>query len=264
MIPSNLALRLVLCTLAGALCAPAPVVFAQSEKTDLSASLQRAERMGRLLYRLDRAAALATDLFLKMPAFQQEHRVEGWITLAHGDDIQVTFVDASPAALYRVTLSPADEVVGQAEVLDVPGALSPAELGAARARALAMREQFEHCAERYNTVVIPSEQGEGDGWSVYLLPGTTQRGIVPLGGSYRIDVRRDAIVSRRAYTKSCIVLESGSRQSPAAIMAVTHLLDPVPTEVHVFWSLWADAPMYVGTTENKMTWLIEAGVITKE
>jgi hypothetical protein len=41
---------------------------------------------------------------------------------------------------------------------------------------------------------------------------------------------------------------------------VTHLLDDIPTEAHVFWSLWAGKPMYVGTPDRRI-WAIEGGRI---
>lgn len=41
---------------------------------------------------------------------------------------------------------------------------------------------------------------------------------------------------------------------------VTHLLDPTPTEVHVYWSLWARTPMFVATGEDAI-WKIENGRI---
>ena len=41
---------------------------------------------------------------------------------------------------------------------------------------------------------------------------------------------------------------------------VSHLLDPVPTEIHVFWSLWAAKPIAVRTQDNKI-WMVADGKI---
>lgn len=102
---------------------------------------------------------------------------------------------------------------------------------------------------------------EGGGWAAYLLPGTTQHGVVPIGGSYRLDLDAagERILKQRPFTRTCIALDSprSDRSMKAVAMMVTHLLDPVPTEVHVFWSLWARQPMYVATSEGN--WLIEDG-----
>ena len=100
---------------------------------------------------------------------------------------------------------------------------------------------------------------EGGGWIVYLLPGTTKQGIVPIGGSYRLelDAAGDRVVTQRGFTRSCITLEN---PPDSAAMMITHLLDPRPTEVHVFWSLWAGKPMFVGTSTG--LWKIEDGRVT--
>ena len=45
-------------------------------------------------------------------------------------------------------------------------------------------------------------------------------------------------------------------------MMVTHLLDPQPTEIHVFISLNTDSPLYVGTTENRYLWKVSKGRIS--
>ena len=42
---------------------------------------------------------------------------------------------------------------------------------------------------------------------------------------------------------------------------ITHLLDPIPTEAHVFWSLWARKPMYVATPPNGTIWVVDDGKI---
>ena len=42
----------------------------------------------------------------------------------------------------------------------------------------------------------------------------------------------------------------------------THLLDPVPTEVHVFWNLWTGIPLYIATPPNGTIWKISKGAIS--
>jgi len=42
---------------------------------------------------------------------------------------------------------------------------------------------------------------------------------------------------------------------------ISHLLDPVPTEVHVFFGLWAETPLYVTTVPNRKVWLVDSGKI---
>jgi len=44
-------------------------------------------------------------------------------------------------------------------------------------------------------------------------------------------------------------------------LMITHLLDPIPTEAHVFWSIWAHKPLYVATPPNGTIWVVEGSKI---
>ncbi|CAN4277307.1 hypothetical protein LJR125_000164 [Pseudoxanthomonas sp. LjRoot125] len=221
-----------------------------------------AEATGRAIYLHDQAAAVATDAVMKLKAFRQDGKrgqLAGWITEQRDEGIVVTFLSSEsiPRARYRATVASDGRVTGEVEALEEPAALSSYELGAARARATAATAKFEPCSKTYNSVVLRDDR-EGGGWIAYLLPGTTQHGVVPIGGSYRLDLDAtgEKVVGQRGFTRSCIVLENP--RDAVAIM-ITHLMDPVPTEVHVFWSAWARKPMYVGTSQGG--WKIENGRI---
>lgn len=225
---------------------------------DEDAALRVAELVGALLYQHDRAAAVATDALAKVRGYKRNKGLEGWITEAQGDSIVVTFVgrdkEGSRAVLYRVHVDGNGRIVGKAAALKVPEPLSEFEAAAAEARALAIRSPFQQCAEKYNSVVLPSGVSK-DEWVVYLLPGTTKRNIVPLGGSYRVDANiRTGVANLRAYTKTCVQLQN----DPGAVgLMVTHLLDPTPTDVHVFWSIWAGKPIYVATPPHGTLWSVD-------
>ena len=107
-------------------------------------------------------------------------------------------------------------------------------------------------------MVLPATDTSGGNWVVYLLPGTTKNNVVPLGGTYRIDVSGSEVVGQRGFTRTCISL----RTDPKAVsLMITHLLDPTPTEAHVFWSLWARKPMYVSTSPNGTIWAVDGSKI---
>lgn len=242
---------------------PAPVGDAQVTK-----ALLDAEATGRAIYLHDQAAAVASDAVTGIKSFREDGkrgRLGGWITEQREEGIVVTFVSSEPVprARYRVTVSADGHVVGDAVALAEPAALTEYELRAARARTTASTATFEPCSRTYNTVVLPAAN-DASGWTVYLLPGTTQHGIVPIGGSYRLDIDASGenIIEQRPFTRTCIALErppeDEARETVA--MVITHLLDPAPTEVHVFWSLWARTPLYVATSEGN--WLIEASRIS--
>ncbi len=224
-----------------------------------TAVLREAERIGRAMYLHDRAAAVATDALLANTSAKKDGRVRGWITEARNDEIVVTFIDETPAALHRVVVS-VDGLPGPVVTPVSPEPLSAYEAGAAKARLAAMSARFEPCAENYNSVVLPAEAGAEAPWVVYLLPGTTRHDSVPIGGSYRFEAEDGAVVSQRAFTRSCIALQTDPR---AVGLMITHLLDPVPTEVHVFWSLWAGKPMMVATPPDGVMWGIEGGRIRR-
>ena len=221
-----------------------------------SATLRNAEAVGLSIYRHDRAAELATDAALKLRAFKKDKRLQGWITEERDGQITVTFLDQSPAALYRATVSNAG-VVGGITVLDAPQTLTAFEAGAAGARAVAMASGFQPCSDKYNSVVLPQAGGRDDEWVVYLLPGTTKKNVIPVGGTHRVHVKNGSIVSSRGFTRTCITLQF-ERRTVGVI--ITHIMDTTPTEAHVFWSLWAHKPMYVATASDTV-WTIEGGEI---
>ena len=221
------------------------------------AAIREIEAAGARIYRLDRAAAVATDEALTLPAFRQDRRVRGWVTQNSPRGVDVTFVDATPAALYRVTISDAGRSIGPVVVLKVPQALSAYEAGAVQARRLAIDTPFPRCPGQYNTVVLPADPARTDRWFVYFLPVVTARTTLPIGGAYRIEVSGSKVTGQRAYSRSCLV---ASNEPDAVALFVSHLLDPVPTEIHVFWSLWAAKPIAIRTQDDK-TWMVADGRI---
>jgi len=131
------------------------------------------------------------------------------------------------------------------------------ESGAAAARTLAMDSGFEPCSDKYNSVVLP-DNNVPNNWIVYLLPGTTKKNIVPIGGTYRIATDGKTVISRRGFTRTCIALQNDAR---AVGLMITHLLDPTPTEAHVFWGLWSGKSLYVATPPHGTMWEVASGKI---
>lgn len=244
--------------LLAALLAFSASVFAQSPD-DSDPRLRAAEADGAAIYRLDHAAAVATDAAQRLKAFRRDKRVSGWLTGEADGAVVVTFYgndDAgTPQALYRVAVSAGGASDAQALKPGIP--LTEQQAAQAAARSLALHSKFDACSKNYNTVVLPRSDGT---WTVYLLAGTTKAGVVPAGGNYRVDVdpTGKSIMASRGFTKSCIELANDKR---TAALMLTHLLDPVPTEIHVFLSLLAGKPMYLLTVKNASMWSIENGKI---
>jgi len=49
---------------------------------------------------------------------------------------------------------------------------------------------------------------------------------------------------------------------PSALV-ITHLLDPQPTEVHVFEQFSVGVPVYVGIASTRSMWKVEGGQIVQ-
>ena len=233
---------------------PLPKELSQDQEI---AAIRSAEATGLLIYIHDRAAAVATDALRNLQPSKMDERVRGWITEQVNGDIFVTFIDQTPAALYRVFVS-SDGVAGPVTALEPPSQLTAFEAGAAAARKVAVTTKYQRCAEKYNSVVLPAADASASYWVVYLLPGTTKTGLVPIGGTHRLETKGAEVVSQRAFTRSCIALQT---VPDATALMITHLLDPIPTEAHVFWSLWAKKPIYVSTPPNGTVWVVEGNKI---
>jgi hypothetical protein len=219
-----------------------------------------AERTGRAMFLHDRAAWVATDAMLAAyPKAPETAGGGGWITEESGADIIVTFYNRTPAAVYRITVAENGKVTGKVEEYTAPVALTPFEAGAAAAREVLSTASFDTCSKTYNTVVLPAADKQAGHWRGYLLPGTTVRGLVPIGGAHRFNIEGSAITARRSFTKSCLNLQDSANTKA---LYVTHLLDPTPTELHVFISLQTRKPLMMRTMSNGTAWLIAGGKIS--
>jgi hypothetical protein len=234
------------------------------------AALHSAEAMGLSIYKHDHAAAVATDALGALGILKSDKRIRGWITQSQGEGILVTFIsgDANevPQALYRVSVSNAGEVTGPPQELKVPQALTESESHAAAARLFAAKYSIQPCAEHYNTIVLPADSSASPNWVVYLIPGTQDALRIPLGGAHRLELDATAqhLLSERGFTRSCVILgdpKADAKKRPVMLVA-THLMDPVPTEIHVFWNLWSEIPLDILTTSNGTVWNISKGHIS--
>jgi hypothetical protein len=121
-----------------------------------------------------------------------------------------------------------------------------------------LKSAASRCVDKpFNTVVLPPETPGGP-ILVYFLTPQTSTTALPFGGHYLVPVAADGTAGPlRAFTKSCGQLEKGEGKDKAVALVVTHLLDPTPTEIHVFTMLAAQLPLFVTTTQNDRLWCIE-------
>lgn len=245
------ALALALCM---SLAAPAPAVAQEpNERSAIEWALQR----GRLLYDLDRAAWVATDDLVARVPDPAAQGVRGFIVERDGSSFAVTFyggAEGAPVALYRGSVRRGRVTDRQLFAESARPPLTPPQRRLVAARNAAAAIGRRPCAgQSFNTAVIPPDGLDGP-VDVYLLTPQVRRGEFPFGGHFRATVATDGtITASRAFTNSCLAM---SAPPGAAAMFVTHLLDPVPTEIHVFTALSAGLPVAVGTDRGSRTWLV--------
>ncbi|AUD78180.1 hypothetical protein CW740_02565 [Kangiella profundi] len=102
----------------------------------------------------------------------------------------------------------------------------------------------EACSENLNSVVLEDD----DGWNVFFLTPPTDPGVIPIGGAQRLLVSKDgkSVMEHEHYSKSCMNLQPQGEDVHALMM--THIVDEIPSPVHVFTSLSYDYPLYVATS----------------
>lgn len=102
----------------------------------------------------------------------------------------------------------------------------------------------EACSENLNSVVLEDEEG----WNVFFLTPPTEPGVIPIGGAQRLLVSQDgkSVLEHEHYSKSCMNLQPQGDDVDALMM--THIVDEIPSPVHVFTSLSYDYPLYVATS----------------
>lgn len=232
-------------------------VAAQSpdERARLDWALQR----GRLLFDIDRAAWVTTD---DLQARVHDFRtlgIRGWTVERDGNGYAVTYYvgegDAR-VAVYRGRVVNRRVVSREVFAEGARPALTPLERRLADARGAVARMGKTPCTPApFNAAVIPPDTPDGP-IDVYALSAQTQNGVFPFGGHFRATLSATGeIVSQRDFTRSCINLStSEARQARAVALVITHLLDPVPTEIHVYLSIWTGMPVFVGTHDPQRVW----------
>lgn len=265
------ALRRVLLLALLGLWTVAPAQAAPKDRmTETEAALvQRALDRGTLIYAYDRAAWLATDdLETKLPDYAG--RVGGWIVDGPANAPQLVFFDrdaADPKIVYVADFKGTELISSRllTEADDRSLTRARKAMVAARQAALnlAVVREAMFCSKAVpNTVVLPPAERGGSTLVYLLTPQSTLRSI-PMGGHNLVEVSADGKAGKpRPFTKSCMEMpiKAVDGKQPTSLI-VTHLLDPVPTEIHVFSSLAAGLPIFVSTTKGKRLWAVEGGRI---
>lgn len=236
-----------------ALLAAVAVPAAAEPSMETQAAINMAR--GDLLYAYDQSAWHVTDVALKAIPKSSMGLLRGYVVTPADGGYRTTFYGGEPGRHFRIyTAIWSNGTIARPELLELdkrqPVTADEERLIAAKALALGSLTQLTKCTNaRLNSAVLPGATAQ-DPISVYILTPPTKANVIPMGGHHRIDVRDGAVVSKRSFTRSCIELEkpsaSSSKGTPVAMM-ISHLLDPVPTEIHAFAVHSAGLPMYVST-----------------
>jgi hypothetical protein len=230
------------------------------ERTRLDWALAR----GRLLFEVDRAAWVTTDDMQERLSQADMQLGRGWTVERDGAGYAVTYFMTGEnnlrRALYRGRVE--NRRVVSRETFR-PGAgpeLTPMQRRIAEAYDLVSQMQIRVCAQgRPNLAVIPPDSLDAP-MDIYVLTPQTQVGIFPFGGHNRATFSAAGVLlSQRAFTNSCLNMGGPpSERDHTVAVAVTHLLDPIPTEIHVFMAIWMETPVMVSTGEPLRIWNVTA------
>ena len=233
---------------------------------DLAPRVGESVELGRILYLLDKASAIGTDVALaNVPDFHQRG-VGGWLTLQQADE------SGQPRAGFAVMFISREEPFRTLFRIDIPLQGKPTfrellppqpldELGIRmfRARQTAIAG-VPPGPRRWNPIVLPGAAvGRPDAILVYLLAAEQRAGEMVFGIHYRVLVSADGSSVKAALplSKSALVIpppRGPAGSTPVAAM-VSQIVTDWPLETHVFVSLLHNrAPIFVVTKRG--IWLV--------
>lgn len=211
---------------------------------------------GNLIYDYDQAAWHTTDVMLEKLSRPRLEEIRGWLVAPDGDGLSVLYygyAGTTPYGVFRAGWRDGKVVNPTLIAADAPDrALTAVEARMAQARMAAADSNPPACVQqRFNAVVVPPPS-ETAPVEVYLLTPQVKAGTYPFGLHYLVTVGVDGkVVSTRSFMKSCM---AQSLPANAAAAMVSHLLDPMPTEIHVWLSRWIGKPVYVMVSEPNQLW----------
>jgi hypothetical protein len=222
---------------------------------------------GELLYIYDKAGWAGTDdIRDHFPDLMAQ--AGGYVVTGDEMQTELVFFDKSKTrAVYRANFADGKLVKSGPAQADRIG-LSPleAQMIDAKDKGLAAfrAAKVGPCANAMpNLATLPPEMPGGP-IIVYMMTPQTDLKSFPLGGHFSVEVSRDGSVGKvRHFTKSCIDMPLSQLPigaTPAAFV-ITHLLDPTPTEIHVFTSLASGIPIWVLTSPQGRVWAVEGSTV---
>jgi hypothetical protein len=243
--------------------APQPV------PADLRSAVALSARVGRLLYMLDKAAAMASDELLYHERASEDHvPTSGFLAMRDVDatgaekgSFTVIFYSpgSEPKVAYRVHLPFKQGTAVSVEEVKPPSSPGVEVETMIRARTTALAA-LHGATQPMNPVVLPARPLIGeDGFLVYLLAGTKRPGIAVFGKHYRVLVSPDGTTVKRfePLSRSALEMPLGPPKpgSTTAALVVSQIVTDYPLETHVLVSLLNRVPIVVATRRG--AWRVE-------
>ncbi len=238
--------------------AAAPPPLSREERSRMEQAVAR----GRQLFALARAGSLATQDMLSRVADPEGAGIAGWVAEPEGNAMAVTFYtekDEGPVAVYRSRILGGRGVSRETFLTDDKPPLTGLALRMAAATDASESEDRRACTgQPFNVLAVPPASPEEPVF-VYRISAQESPAQVPLGGHYRSTVDSEGEVTEsRAFSHGCLNVEIGEVPdgAQAGPIAVTHLLDPLPTEIHVFLSLVSRRPLVIAAGDPTRLFMV--------
>jgi outer membrane biosynthesis protein TonB len=243
---------------------PQPVSRAET------AQLTQIVARGRLIGSIARAGQLATQDMLAHVPDPNAAGISGWIAMPEGNGTTVTFYTegaegAAPAAVYRANVLGGRVVSRETYLTATRPPLAAIEARMARARHATDALDHQACGgQDFNVFVVPPTTPTGP-IDVYQFSAQTQRGHFPVGGHFKTTIASDGTVSAsHAVAAACrdVTASEVVAGRPAAPIEITADDAPLPTEAHVFMTMWTGHPLVVTTGDPARRFAVGSENIT--
>ncbi len=227
------------------------------------ADIALATSRGKMIYDYDQAAWHSTDALLEDVKDARALGIQGWVVTKVAAGLDVTYFgrnDQGPYGIYSAVWTGTATIDRKRIAPGAAAVLQPEQLRLIAAREAASPVGLLTCSNKpFNTVVLPAEKPGNPDLVYYLTPQISANSI-PFGGHHRIAILNGKETGRRSFTRGCmeLPLPTGKKRKKLAALMVTHLLDPIPTEAHVFNVFASQVPLYVGTQSNGQLWSVES------
>ena len=238
---------------------PRTIVPRSQQAEEEHAHFEAATQRGRLLGAIARAGQIGTQDMLAHVSDPGAAGISGWIAIPAANAVNVIFYAAGangapPSSVYRVSIVGGRVTERQTYLSGNRPPLGPHEARMAAARAATDALDHHPCGgDDFNVFVVPPASPDAP-IDVYQLSPQTQRGHFPLGGHFKSTIARDgSVVSSTTLAATCgdlVVPETAAGQE-ARPLPVTDAADPLPTEFHVFLSIWTNHPLVVAAGDPR-------------